>query len=146
MLFISNYSSNSIIINYKFNTTDSIEQQNYMFEKNINDIRLVVKDELLNKNNFVISPMKTKYFLSYFPAVSIFEETDYYEKMASIPFLKKINEIYKSFVITNEMGNVLLSLDTIENYIIKRKLMGIVSYYYIEVFDDDLEGKPASEW
>lgn len=44
------------------------------------------------------------------------------------------------------MGNVLLSLDTIENYIIKRKLMGIVSYYYIEVFDDDLEGKPASEW
>lgn len=145
-LFIANYSSKPITIFYEFWNGESQEKTNYIWEQNIHENILVIKDELFNKQGFSVLSMKIRYFLSYYPAVSILESSDYYKKMATIPFMDKMRAIYKLFVIKDEKGNVLLSLDELNDYIIKRNIIGGVSYFYIEIFDYNLVGKPAGEW
>lgn len=71
----------------------------------------------------------------------------YNERIHRLPFMEKMKAIIKKLEISCDDGKRIITLDDLGNQIIKRTLTGATDTVYIlEIFDYDLEGKPASEW
>lgn len=145
-LYIANYSTKKVIINYDFLEGESKESNNFMWEQTLDEFPVMIRDGLFGRKKSVILPNKTIRIISYYPNVSLLESKNNNKIMYSLPFLQKIKRIYKTLIISTEDGKKNINLDTIQYEIIKKiEYTGGVAYY-IEIFDYDLVGKPASEW
>ena len=143
-LIVVNYSKQNIIVELEFNAGVAKKEENYYLVQNVGDQILMVKDELRTYN--VIKPNKSQNLHLISPYSSLVESGPLYEKMIALPFMEKITAIYKKLTILREDGSVALTLDTLPNKIIKKTATGGYTAYFIEIFDNDFEGRPASEW
>ena len=141
-LRVVNYSSQSIIVEIEFNAGVAVQEKNYFLEQPLRDFTLMVKDRLRNYN--VILPSDSSCLHECFPLD--FLSGNRYEEMLALPFMEKITAIYKKLTILKEDGTVVVTLDTLGDRMVKKAVSYGQTAYYIEVFDDDLVGKPASEW
>lgn len=143
-LCVANYSKQNIIVEIEFNAGGVGKEQNYLFIQTVGDLTLEVKDELRTYN--IIKPNDTQDLHEITPLTALFGSGSLYERMLALPFMEKISAIYKKLTILREDGSVALTLDTLSNRIIKREVQRGYTAYYIEIFDNDFEGKPASQW
>ena len=143
-LRILNYSSQNIIAEIEFNAGVAVEEKNYYLTQIVKDFTLKVDGSVGNYK--VIKPHGSSYLHEFYPFSSILGNDNLYERMLELPFMEKITAIYKKLIIKKEDGSIVLTLDTLGDKIIKKKVLRGETVYYIEIFDYDLEGKPASEW
>ena len=143
-LTIVNYSKQNVIVELEFNAGVAEKEKNYFLTQNVGDLTLRVKDRLRTYN--VINPNKSQDLHEISPLTALFESGSLYERMLALPFMEKISAIYKKLTILREDGSVALTLDTLSDKIIKKEVTRGYTAYYIEIFDNDFEGKPASQW
>lgn len=143
-LIVVNYSKQNINVELEFNAGKAEKERNYFLTQNVGDLVLRVKDELRTYN--VIKPNDSQNLHQISPYTSLVKSGPLYERMVALPFMEKITAIYKKLTIEREDGTVALTLDTLPDKIIKKTATGGYTAYYIEIFDDDFEAKPASQW
>jgi len=143
-LTIVNYSKQNVIVELEFNAGVAEKEKNYFLTQNVGDLILRVKDELRTYN--VIKPNETQDLYQISPYTSLVESNPLYERMVALPLMEKITAICKKLTIQREDGTVALTLDTLPDKIIKKTATRGYTAYYIEIFDNDFEGKPASQW
>lgn len=145
---IVNYSSKDIVVSYEFWNGKSEEKYNYIFEQDILGLTLSIRDGLFGEEKYLIRSKTNRIIriVSYSPSGNFSERAVLFEQMTKIPFENKIKSIYKFLEVKDVNGKMLLTLDTLNDYVIKRQRINGESYYYIEIFDYDFEGRPASEW
>jgi len=146
-IFIRNYSSQNIIITREYQDEPSkifsaSEARNWI--QIVHGINLTITDIHINRSEIVVRPNQMITILSYVPFGSI----DIFERLAQIPFLNIMRGIYKSFKIITDDGRTIIDLENIEEQNIRKNVPhdGIGIEYIIEIFDYDIEGRPASEW
>jgi|BioPla2DNA2_1021312.scaffolds.fasta_scaffold52204_2 hypothetical protein len=143
-LSVINYSAMTVSIEAEFNAGVATQEENYFLTETIRDLTLEVKDRV--RNYKTITPYNRADLHECFPLSSTLGNDNLYERMLELPFMEKITAIYKKLIIKKEDGSIVLTLDTLGDKIIKKKVLRGETVYYIEIFDYDLEGKPASEW
>ncbi|NLK45172.1 MAG: hypothetical protein GX297_00710 [Treponema sp.] len=141
-----NYSKQNIIVDLEFNAGVAVKEKNYFLTQTVGDLTLRVKDRLGLRGNNVIKPNISQDLYEISPRTSLVNSGPLYEKMVALPLMEKITAIYKKLTILREDGTVALTLDTLPDKIIKKTATRGYTAYYIEIFDYDYEGKPASQW
>ncbi|MBO7486454.1 MAG: hypothetical protein J6T84_10395 [Spirochaetaceae bacterium] len=162
--YIMNYTKQNIIVEREFFAGIAIEERNYFLTQPVGDLTLAIQDTLWGTN--VIKPHNYGCLHAICPSGGAFVSGSHYNEMLAIPFMEKINTIYKKFTILKEDGSVVLTLDTLLEQLIKRSSEGGETAYFLEIFDDEisngfissqfkadflidinkLEAKPASQW
>ena len=145
-LIVINYSKQNVLVELEFNAGVAEEEKNFFLTQNVGDLILRVKDRLGLRGNNVINPNKSQTLHEISPYTSLVKSGPLYEKMLAVPFMEKITAIYKKLTIQREDGTVALTLDTLPDKVIKKAVTGGYTAYYIEIFDNDFEGKLASQW
>ncbi|NLD49386.1 MAG: hypothetical protein GX660_19690 [Clostridiaceae bacterium] len=143
-LNVKNYSNSNILVEQEFNAGVAVQEKNYFLNQTVGDITIKIKDSLRVTN--VIQPYKLACLHECFAISSTQGNDNLYERMLALPLMEKIKAIYKTLTIYDTNGNVLVSLDTLSERMIKREVLRGETAYYIEIFDKDLEARPASEW
>ena len=157
---VINYTSGNLIITYELRNGKSQECYNYLWRQVIDGVFLMIGDKL---HDGKLSMQSRQYrngrffpaILKLWPIVNWPSESDKlqerYDKLYAIPFMTLMKEVYKTFTVSTEDGKVLITLDSLPDVIIKKRVnlpdapVPIIDYF-IKVFDYDLVGKPASEW
>lgn len=156
-IIIRNYSSKTVIITREFIVDVSDEkiswQQDISDDKY--DLFMYVTVPMTNERRLL--PNKQETIISYRPWATAsfsfdgqpYEFHEYmWKRFNQIPFIEKMNNIFKSLKITTEDGSKVITLENLKDQIIKKHVppAGIGATYIIEIFEYDLEGRPASEW
>ena len=76
----------------------------------------------------------------------IFYDPGHLPELDLIIIIDKIRSIYKSLTITTEDGKIVITLENLENHIIKKNKTRMGTSYIIEIFEYDLERIPVLEW
>ena len=143
---INNYSSKDVIISVEFWEEETAKNQNYGWTQTINDRMLSISFRLFNSQGEKITqeyrllPKRGGDIIEYYPLGSLFSVLD------EIPFMDKIKSIFKKLEIVCDDGKRIITIDNLGERIIKKNAIGGGNFYYLEIFDYDLEGKLASEW
>ena len=93
----------------------------------------------------------TDELLDYYPWASdvpSYSNAHLYTQLDKIPVMEKMRSISKTLKIATEDGQKVITLENLGEQIIKKNSsIGTRSAaYFLEIFDYDLVGKPASEW
>ena len=145
---IWNYSSKEIMINVEFWEGESKAEYNYMWLQDVCGLTLTIQDSVATLKTNVIKPYNDNLrIISYYPFDSKYREPSYaFARLDEIPFVEKMKTIFKKFEIICDDGNRVITLDNLRDQIIKKQATNTGTAYILEIFDYDLEGKPASEW
>ncbi len=148
---ISNYSSKEVIVNVEFWEGESEAIYAYMWEQEISGLKLIIQDSLYaGKIKNVLKPYNDYLnIIEYFPSVPLNESAEAYSKMYNMPFMEKMNAIFKKLEIICDDGNRVITLENLGEQIVKRRTAvgGGETAYILEIFDYDyLEARQASEW
>ncbi len=143
---VANYSSSEVIINVEFWEGEG----NYRWSQTLRGVMLTVTDFTSMVNRNILAPSNDS-----------LEIINYYSLSASetilrIPFIEKMNAIFKKLEIICDDGNRVITLENLGEQIVKRLGEQIVkrtavgggeTAYILEIFDYDyLEARQASEW
>jgi hypothetical protein len=106
------------------------------WEQTISDINLIVTDGLFTGTNRYTLPPSTLFsIIRYYPKHGP-PWTEYYDKLATIPLPEKLNAIFKSLIITDASGVILVTLNDIaEMPITHLVLPDKGTYYYLDIYD-----------
>jgi hypothetical protein len=130
---VYNLSGKDIIINFEppVKPTEVGLWQYYILD--IAGVPVSVQDPLFGHT--VLAPNRKIKCVDYLPYTTLLDDNDYYEKLGAIPILDKLNAIFRSFIITDLEGNVLVALPDIkEENIIKEQISpGSLSLNYVYV-------------
>jgi hypothetical protein len=137
---IINRSNRNIKVTAEFSERES--NNAWEWDQNIGSINIHVRiDFNSGTNTRVLYPEETFGIVSYSPNYSSFEFGEYYYKLQNLPILEKLNAIFKSLVIYNEDGEILLMLENFNETIIKKSTSTYnVNYYYIEIYEPEEQG------
>jgi hypothetical protein len=108
------------------------------FHQVINEIPVSIDNELYFNR---IAPSNRASCISYYPFGNLFfvenkfVSNNYYEKLAAIPVLEKLKAIFKSFTITDHEGNIVLTLEQIQEENIVRGERS-EKYYILQITDE----------
>lgn len=142
---IVNNSSINISIDREFREGLPTSKTNYMWIQKVDDTNIVIKDFISIVNKNIIHPGEDLCVIEYFPSTSIEDSDIMYTKIDDIPFINKINAIFKSFILLGEDGKVLLTLEDLYEKSIKKKIFAGETAYTIEIFDFDFTKKYESK-
>ena len=78
---------------------------------------------------------KSLVLIEYYPTSWFIESKKYYEEMNKIPFLTKINAIFKFLNIKSMDGKIDIFLDDLENMDIKKLVLSGETAYILEIFN-----------
>jgi len=139
---IRNYSSKNVVVNWEFRGGPSDQSGlKYLWEQTVCGIRMAIKDVLSGFNANIIRPNQKKVIVEYFP------DWWNYDKLDALPFMDKMNSIFKKLEIVCNDGEIIIKLENLGERVIKKDgAADRATTYILEIFDYDLIGKPASEW
>jgi hypothetical protein len=147
-----NYSSQDVIITWSF-LADTSEEV-FWFQQEIHGLNLVITPISLTRNEYRLVSKSRIVLISYYPlstvpTLSWIERfrlgIDLYDELDKIPFMVKINSIFKTLIISTADGQKVVTLENPGEQIIKKDVLDEM-YYILEIFDYDFVGRPASEW
>jgi hypothetical protein len=138
---IRNYSSKNVLVEAEFleGTGGSVEF-NYMWEQIVCDMEFMVKDSMAVVQSNIIPPNRYLNVIEYFP-MNYLDGTNY-ERMVSLPFMDKLRGIFRRLDIICDDGKTIITLENLEEQILKKNVFGGGVSYTLEIFDYDLEIKP----
>ncbi len=127
-----------MVINVEFWEGES--ERNYRWSQDLNGVRLTITDfmSMINKN--ILTPYNGSLEIINYYSFGAFET------ISRIPFMEKMNAIFKKLEIICNDGKRVITLENLGDQILKKMVASGGTFYYLEIFDYDLEGKPASEW
>lgn len=142
---IRNYTNNDVVINIEFQEGIRGNPESlYGWEQTICGIGVIITDALSLIHSNIVKPSANLGIIHYTPFPP---SPANYERLYNLPFMTKIKAIFKKLDIIYNGGRNVITLNNLGDRIIKRGLLvGGQPYYVLEIFEDDLEGKPASEW
>lgn len=138
---VINYSKKSLIVSIELWGGIGIPKKNYIVESEINGIELMITDNISIINTDRITPGRRIDIVRYFPVYN--EE---YEEMRKIPFMEKMRGIFKRFEIIFDDSSMQITLEDLNNIIVKKQVLAGETSYILEIFDYQLVGKPALNW
>jgi len=143
-LMIRNYSSKNVIINREFweDPGTKLDSDN-AWQQTVFDMPLIITDLLALFNSTIVRPNRELEIIRYYPLGPQLVEK--HEKLEALPFMDKMRAIFKTLEINCNDGKKIITLDNLGEVVIKKWVGGEI-WYFIEIFDYDLIGKPASEW
>jgi len=139
---IRNYSSKNVVVNWEYREIISGRpESNYSWDQTVCGIGLVIRDLLSRPNFNIIRPTQNIVIVEYFP------DWWNYDKMDALPFMEKMNSIFKKLEIICNDGKNIITLENLGEKIIKKdRPAGEAATYILEIFDYDLVWRSASEW
>jgi hypothetical protein len=116
--YVHNNSDRDIVITIEFYSDPSSPFPSYLYDIKGVPVVLMFYDSL----QLQLEPHRKAIYISYRPLAPIEEilNNQYYEKLEAVPILEKLKLIFKSFVILDTKGQVLLTLDDIKEHDIVR--------------------------
>jgi hypothetical protein len=110
--YVHNNSDRNIVITIEFYSEPSSPFPSYLYDIKGIPIVLMFYDSL----QLQLEPHRKVVYISYRPLAPIGEilNNEYYERLEEIPILEKLKLIFKSFVIADTKGQILLTLDDIK--------------------------------
>lgn len=145
-IIIRNYSRKTVVITREYSDDPSKilnAPETRSWTQYIQGTYLFIRDLYLERNEISVRPNQEMTILRYEP----FGSSDRWVRLANIPFIEKMKNIYKLLIIAIEDGSKIITLDNLGEQIIKKQIPPdeIGASYIIEIFDYDIVGKPASE-
>ena len=141
-LQLRNYSSKNVVVNIEFWEGTGNIDSSFAWHQTVFDIPLSITD-MVRRNN-VWQPNQSFSIIRYYPLGPQLNER--FDRMVSLPFMDKMRAIFKNLEINFNNGERIITLENLDEIIIKKNVSSGGVSYIIEIFDYDLEGRPASEW
>ena len=132
---ISNNSNKELIVYYEFWEENINKESSYSWIQKVDGLELRVRDRLSLSANNIVKANKSRVIIQYYPNSSLIESKKYYEEMNKIPFLTKINAIFKFLNIKSMDGKIDIFLDDLENMDIKKLVLSGETAYILEIFN-----------
>jgi len=138
-LQLRNYSSKNVVVNIEFWEGTGNLNSDFVLYQTVFDIPLSITD-MVRRNN-IWQPNQSYSIIRYYPL-----GPQLFDRMVSLPFMDKMRAIFKNLEINFNNGERIITLENLDETIIKKIVSSGGVTYIIEIFDYDLEGRLASEW
>ena len=159
-LYIYNYTEEEIVVNVVFQDSVITHRDGVLDPKNpdygsveVGGVEITIRNEVGSGSNHVVRLRPNRYLsvIEYYP----FGKSDPnsklspYDQLDQVPFMEKMNTIFKKLEIVSEYGTI--TLEDLGDFLVKKVDSGGGRIYYIEISYQTLNGfdigyKPGSEW
>ncbi|MDR3174799.1 MAG: hypothetical protein LBU19_11150 [Treponema sp.] len=131
---VINHSDKNIEVSAEFWANQ--DNMTLWWNQDIDNINVNVWKGIFSETNtHILRPEEDFVIVSYSPNHSSFEFSEYYYKLGNLPLSNKLTAIFKSLVIYNERGEILLILDALDETNVRLRASDNINRYYIEIYD-----------
>jgi hypothetical protein len=148
-IVIRNFSSKTVIITRDYQDDPSkifFVPESRSWSQDIHGINLTFRDLDIGRPEIRVLPNQVRTILEYYPWAPIDLRELLFLQVSQIPFMEKMNSIFKYLRIATEDNSKIITLENLGDQIIKKNITPGGISFIIEIFDYDLIGRPGSEW